>query len=366
MKTLLAFAHGQDDPACRFRIAQYVPLLAAAGWRTALKTNRPAHPWETGVRPPALQFLHRRSRLLQRRVRRSWDIRLASGYDVVLVNRDLLQRRLEYEQMLLERNPRVVFDFDDAIYLGDGRVHAGWMCEHAAWVTAGNERLASFARKYTERVTVVPTVVDETVYSVATHEGRPTVRVGWLGSDRSIQETLIPQLAMLARLQSELAFQLVIVTRPRPAIRCEGLKWEFVEWSPHTETRISDLFDIGIMPLTDDPFQRGKCGCKLIQYMAAGLPAIASPVGINTQLIGQDERGFLATTAEDWRDALTTLIRDSRLRAQMGKSGRSFVEREYSRRRWFPVLLEVLERVRVHDGRRVTVSRPIQSGAAAP
>lgn len=355
MKRLLAFAHAPEDPACRFRIAQYFPLLAEAGWTTSLSTNHPPRPWESGCRSTPLRSVHQRGRLLRRRLHRLWDIRSASKYDAVLLNRDLLQGRIEYERMLLQRNPRVVFDFDDAIYEGGKETHVRWICERAAWVTAGNDTLAAFARRFTRRVTILPTVVDAAAYSGAEHGHRTPVRVGWLGSNRSIRETLFPHLPMLAALQAELDFQLVIVSKPRPAISCPGLSWQFLEWSPQTEVRIGELFDIGIMPLQDEPFQRGKCGCKLIQYMAAGLPAIASPVGVNRHLIAQGERGFLAATPADWRDALTYLIADPALRARMGNAGRAFVDREYSRRRWFPVLLDILERVRAASEPSLTV-----------
>ncbi len=272
----------------------------------------------------------------------SWDIRAASRFDAVLLNRDLLEGRVEYEQRLLRRNPRVLFDFDDAIFLGAKARHIQWICENAAWVTAGNDCLASFAQGFTDRVTVLPTVVDTGLYAVHTAAGK-TIRVGWLGSDRSIRETLFPHVPMLASLQAELGFEFIVVSRPRRELPASGLRYQFVEWSPQTETRIADLIDIGIMPLVDDEFQRGKCGCKLLQYMAAGLPSIASPVGINSTIINCGQCGFLAVSGQEWRQALSRLIADANQRVQMGAAGRAFVEREYSVERWFPSLLGILK-----------------------
>ena len=135
------------------------------------------------------------------------------------------------------------------------------------------------------------------------------------------------------------------MTKPRPVLPASSLRWDYVEWSEADETRIASYFDVGIMPLTDEEYQKGKCGCKILQYMAAGLPAVVSPVGINSKLVEHGERGFLADTEEEWFVALRTLMSDPILRQKFGSTGREFVEREYSLRGWLPVLLKLLERV---------------------
>ena len=355
-RRLIAYAHERGGPASRFRVEQLVPLLERAGWSVSLRTQDPARPWDSPYRG-ALRWLHRRVRMRLRHVRRMRDVRAASAYDVVLLNRDLLGGRPEYEDELFRRNPRVVFDFDDAIHLGRNEAHVAGICARAAWVTAGNESLAAFARRHTDRVTVLPTVVDADAYVVRhTHERAGPVRVGWLGSDRSIRETLLPYLPMLARLRDALGFELVIVTKPRPELPPELGAWRWVEWSPESETRIAELIDVGIMPLVDEPFQRGKCGLKLLQYMAAGLPAVASPVGINVQLLG-DGRGLCAASDDQWRDALAALVRDPGLRATLGATGRAFVEERYALRTWFPVLEEILARVAAEEPRARPATR---------
>ena len=355
-RRLIAYAHERGGPASRFRVEQLVPLLERAGWSVSLRTQDPARPWDSPYRG-ALRWLHRRVRMRLRHVRRMRDVRAASAYDVVLLNRDLLGGRPEYEDELFRRNPRVVFDFDDAIYLGRNEAHVAGICARAAWVTAGNETLADFARRHTDRVTVLPTVVDTDASLVRhTHERAGPVRVGWLGSDRSIRETLLPYLPMLARLRDALGFELVIVTKPRPELPPELGAWRWVEWNPESETRIAELIDVGIMPLVDEPFQRGKCGLKLLQYMAAGLPAVASPVGINVQLLG-DGRGLCAASDDQWRDALAALVRDPGLRATLGATGRAFVEERYALRTWFPVLEEILARVAAEEPRARPATR---------
>lgn len=261
---------------------------------------------------------------------------------MAFLNRDMLESRNFYERLLLARNPRLVFDFDDAIFLGNKAARVGWVCRHAAWVTAGNESLADFARQFTDRVTLLPTAVNIDAYQIRSGAGTGPLRVGWLGSDASIRETLFPFAPMLARLQAEIGFEFDVVTKPPPPMPACGLRWTYREWAPDIETHIAELFDIGIMPLANTPFQQGKCGCKLLQYMAAGLPVVASPVGINTSLVNGGRAGFLADTEDEWRHALSRLAAVPALRRRMGGDGRTFVEQDYSVRRWFPVLLDVL------------------------
>ena len=345
-KRLIAYVHAEDDPAGRFRIGQYVPYLEKAGWEVSLRPRHPARPWITPWTNPLLHGIHRRVNMWRRRQRRIHDIDAAADFDAVFLNRDLLEGSFAYEERLFRLNRRVIFDFDDAIYLGQKADHIGRICERASWVIAGNETLASFARRHSDRVSVIPTVVDTSLYG-ADLIGAPRppgpVRVGWLGSPQSIEQTLFPHVEMLARLQQELGFEFVVVSRPAPELPGHGLSWRFVEWSPLIETRIAEHFDIGIMPLLDDPFQQGKCGCKVLQYMAAGLPSVASPVGINAGILGDGVRGFAATDSADWRRSLAALIDDARLRERMGRAGRQFVIEHYSVERWFSVLLAVIE-----------------------
>ena len=346
-KRLIAFTHGDNDPSGRFRIAQYLPYLGQAGWEVSLRPRRPSQPWNTPFRNPLLQFAYRRSGLFIRRINRLRDIHNASAFDVVFLNRDLLEGKFQYEQRLFNKNPHVIFDFDDAIFLGHKEKHIGQICEKAAWVIAGNEYLASFARKYSSRVRVIPTVIDTSLYPLVS-EARPgktqRIRLGWLGSAHSIEQTLFPYIAMFSTLQYELGFEFNIVTHPRPVLPKHGLRWNYVEWSPAVETNLGNHMDIGIMPLVDNEFQRGKCGCKLLQYMSASLPFVASPVGINTELTGHGARGLTASTPKEWTMAIRSLMSNAEQRLAMGQSGRAFVEEHYSVRRWFPELLSIIER----------------------
>jgi glycosyltransferase involved in cell wall biosynthesis len=194
------------------------------------------------------------------------------------------------------------------------------MCERAAWVTPGNEYLAAYARQFTDRVTVVPTVVDTERYQPAFSQRPGRLRIGWSGSDQSIDFTLVPYLEMIARLQREVAFELVVITNTRPRIATPGLGWSFLPWEEGTEVSGLQTLDIGLMPLVDNAFQRGKCGLKLLQYMAVGVPAVASPVGVNQEIAVHGRTGFLASTEAEWKEAVLALARDGALRQRMGEA----------------------------------------------
>lgn len=356
---LVAYTHGVDDPAARFRIGQFAPSFERAGWDVELRPQRPERPWDSAIGWQPARWVDQRIGVALRRRQRRSDIRGASAFDVAFVSRDLLEGDARHEHELRRRNPRIVFDVDDAIHLGAKRAHFALACANAAWVTTGNAGLAEVARQYTDRVSVIPTVVDTGAYAPPPppRTGQ-ALRLGWLGSDRSIRETLHRHAAMLADLQAALGFELVVVSRPRRDMPDARLRWQHVDWTPEVETRIAERFDVGIMPLVDDEFQRAKCGCKLLQYMAAGLPAIASPVGVNLRLLDAG-RGLPARDRDEWAAAIERL-RDPGLRAAMGSAGRRFVEREFSVSAWFPRLLDVVESVRA--GRRPSTA----AGASVP
>lgn len=244
-----------------------------------------------------------------------------------------------------------IYDFDDALFVGstmnENRRFAWVKREAERWrqytkrariTLAGNSYLADQARQQGGRVEILPSCVNPAVQPVREHEEVETVRIGWVGSQSTAVylEQLLPVFERLWKRGRN--FELAVVgaghlpaapwIRPSP-------------WSLDSERELLASFDIGIMPLPDDPWTRGKCGYKILQYFAAGVPAVVSPVGVNRKIVGT-ERGLLATSEVEWLEALDQLVLDADMRREAGANARSFVVDEYSFQTWAPRLAELL------------------------
>lgn len=251
------------------------------------------------------------------------------------------------ERALLPASVPIVSDYDDAVFhrydqhrLAPIRLLLGRkidrVMKRSQLVTAGNAYLADRARHAGGgNIKVVPTVVDLSCYSARFASlSTSSMRVGWIGTPNTwhafgktlfteINDTLAAHDARFCAVGAQLE-----------AGRVGNL--EFIAWGEDTEVDAIQSMDIGIMPLTDTPWARGKCGYKLIQYMACGLPVVASPVGVNSDIVEHGVNGFLATTDAEWNEAITTLLRDPSLRHRMGQAGRKKVEEQYSLQVWGP------------------------------
>lgn len=244
-----------------------------------------------------------------------------------------------FERALLWRNLPMIFDYDDAIFHQYDqhrnplvRKLLGRKLEpllrSADLVICGNAYLRSYAEHFSSNVEIVPTVLDVAVYSpgpVQSAAGRTTI--GWIGSP-STWKYVEPLVPLLREVAEELDLRVRIVGAGAGAPKLP--RFEILDWSEHAEVDMIRGMDIGIMPLPDEPWARGKCGYKLIQYMACGLPVVASPVGVNTEIVEHGVNGFLADTHADWLNAIRRLVSDTPLRREMGQRGRAKVERAYS------------------------------------
>lgn len=325
---LVAVVDSVEHVCSRYRLAAFAPLLAAAGHSLDLRPL-PRNPFAR-----ALFFR---------------ELRTA---DAVILQRKLLPR---WQLTLLRRYARtLLFDFDDAVWLRDSYAAKG-MTNHrragrfaatvraADGVIAGNDFLATEAKRLSPSVlaTTIPTSIDTTRYPLADHTRTAALHLVWIGSASTLQglERIRPLLEAVGRAIPGTRLKLICDR----FLRFENLAVDAVAWSEETETAEIAAADVGITWVPDDDWSRGKCGLKLLQYQAAGLPVIANPVGVHDQLVSP-ATGFLANTADEWIAAVTRLA-DPAVRATIGKAARSQVERDYSVPASAGKWLDVLERL---------------------
>jgi glycosyltransferase involved in cell wall biosynthesis len=276
-----------------------------------------------------------------------------SEYDLVIIEKELFPFfPALVERLLHTLGVPYVSDYDDALFHRYDQ-HASVLVRkmlgrkidsvmrNSAIVVAGNEYLAARAREAgARRVEVIPTVVDTDSYEPK-GEFNGTPIVGWIGTPGT-SKYLQPLLPVFRELQKQMDVRFVAVGARQEDFA--GTPVEAWAWSQDTEAETIRQFDIGIMPLPDSPFERGKCGYKLIQYMVAAIPVIASPVGVNKQIVRDGENGYLATNNEEWMSALVRLLEsDHAKRSSMGIAGRYDVDKWYSLRVQAPRLLKILQ-----------------------
>jgi len=294
-------------------------------------------------------------------LRRCGDFAPARRADVVWLQKEALPWvPWGLERLMLGAVP-IVSDFDDAVFhrydMHRSRI-VRWLLGRkidklmasSTIVFAGNDYLAARARAAgARRVEIIPTVVDVEAYGIAQehHGGLP--RIGWIGTPGTWRAFGVPMMAMLRDVMSRGAAEFHAVGAAKPEHPIPG--FTFHDWSEETEVARIQQMDIGIMPLPDSPWARGKCGYKLIQYMACGLPVVALPVGVNRQIVEHGVNGFLAETDDEWREALATLVADPDLRRRMGAAGRKKVEADYSLQVYGPKVAAMLRDV-AQAGRR--------------
>lgn len=277
----------------------------------------------------------------------------AADADTVLVQRHVdLAPPLSLERAAV-RGRRLIYDVDDAIWLS-GRQSGGhplgtlkgarrkvrWLAERASHSIAGNEILAEHLASYGGGpITVVPSLVDPAASEMRRHEQGEEVTLGWIGSPTtaSYLRGATPALKRFAATSARPVRLLVVGGRAPSLAAARVEEWA---WSPAAERRALAEIDIGLMPLVDTPWTRGKCAYKALQYMASGIPAVVDAVGISAATVAG--AGFAATGTDQWVEALQSLADDASLRNRLGAAGRARVEAEFSPRRWLPTLATIL------------------------
>ncbi len=274
----------------------------------------------------------------------------ALAADVVFLYREAALLGPPWMERLLALRRPLVFDFDDAIYLGDTsqanrwaahlkpRSKAATICRIARHVIVGNAFLARFALQHARNVSVVPSTIDTEVYEMRPRPRNAVPVIGWTGSTTTVRY-LVTLAPALRRLREKLEFEVRVIGAP---VAIEGMSMRFVPWRAETEAEDVRGFDVGLMPLPDDEWSQGKCGLKALQYMALGIPSVVSPVGVNGEIVRDGVNGFHARTCEEWVDRIELLLRDETLRQSLGRAARKTVEETYSARIQAPRVARVL------------------------
>ncbi len=313
---LAALVESVEHVCCRYRLRAFQPRLRDAGHDLTL---------------------HALPRGFWRRLGVGRDVQKA---DAVILQRKLLSR-IELG-LLRQRSRRLLFDFDDAVWLRDSYSRRGFdsprrlrrfraTVSHCDAIVAGNSFLAEQAERLSggRHVAIVPTCVDPARYSIAEHAARNKhTELVWIGSSSTLQglSAIAPLLESIGAAEPDASLKIICDRFVR--FRC--LRTIECPWSEASEASDLAAADIGISWIPDDPWSRGKCGLKVLQYMAAGLPVVANPVGVQVEMVRDGETGFLAATESQWIDAIRTLAADPDLRRRMGQAGRRLVEEKYS------------------------------------
>lgn len=284
--------------------------------------------------------------------RRHEDLRRLHEFDLIVICREaLLSRSVYFERRMIASGIPVVYDFDDAIWIRDvssANRRIAWLknpdkirkiLPGCAAVTAGNDYLADFAKTLNPNVHVIPSTIDPAFHFPLPRPERP-VTIGWSGSLTTLPhfEQVIP---VLRKLYDKWGDQIRFLTVGAKTNAAPDLPISFIPWSKDTENQSLNEIDIGLMPLPDDPWTRGKCGMKALLYMSVGKPAVASPVGVNSEIIRHEDNGMLASADEEWFSCLDLLIEDGSRREQMGQRALRFVREHYGKEAWADRLIDV-------------------------
>jgi glycosyltransferase involved in cell wall biosynthesis len=326
-----AFTGGAAVPPARLRVRQYIAPLAGLG--IAVHESWPG----LGAFPPR-----------QRALRPAWLVgtvaqrlpRIAAGWraDITLLQREMVSTLPTLEGWT--RRPRLV-DIDDAVHLHRGGLAARRLAALADLVVVGNSWLAEIWGQWNPAVEILPTPVDTDRYVVRPFPEQATI--GWIGSAGNLRY-LAGIAPALRRVVDRFPGTVIAVCCDRPPA-LPGLPVRYVPWSEEAEADFLAAITIGIMPLEDGPWERGKCSFKMLQYMAAGRPCVVSPVGMNNEVLREAALGRSARTIDQWTEALSSLIADRDAAARMGAAGRAVAVARYSVRALAPRLAELLRRL---------------------
>lgn len=329
--SVAAFTGGRNVPSARFRVREYIEWLNAYGISvTEFSAPLGTYPPQNRLIRPLWAAATLATRLP--------GVLMSHRYDLTLLQREILSTFATLES--LTKRPRVM-DVDDAIWLHrDGRF-AEKLARNCEAVICGNSFLAEKFSQWNQNVTIIPTAIDTNRF--IPESSSEELIIGWSGTSGGFKYLYEIEAALYSVLQKMPRVKLRIVSNALPAFtKITTDRIEFIRWSPENEVQAIQGMTVGIMPLKDSLWERGKCSFKMLTYMACGVPVVVSPVGMNVEVLAQGNIGLGAQTDEEWVSALVFLLEDEVQRKKMGENGRQVVLNNYSIRILAPKLANTL------------------------
>jgi glycosyltransferase involved in cell wall biosynthesis len=334
---IVGITQGLNQPSTRFRWTQYIDDFTANGFEVSeLESKFGAYaPFEKIKRPLWI------AKSLAENILRT---RESNKFDIRFLQRNLTATLCTFEPYL--KRP-LIFDVDDAIFLGPRGRSADVIAGYSSLVVCGNEFLANHFSKFAP-VEVLPTAVDSIKFSPAENQAnKSSVVIGWSGSSSGFKYLYSIEVAIKRILIANPDAVLKVVADKPPLFKTLPKdRVIFEKWTPQREVDVIREFTLGIMPLHDDLWARGKCSFKMLTYMAVGIPVVVSPVGMNLDILSRGNCGYAPESLDDWFDAITALLINESDRGEMGAVGRRLVESTYSRAVIAPKLVDVIKKFR--------------------
>lgn len=329
-----------EAPSQRFRFEQYFPFLKENDFELSFAPFLDHKTWKTLYSEG--KVMRKIIGVISSFLKRFLLLFSLYKYDYVFIHREASHIGPPIFEFLIAKvfRKKYNYDFDDAIWLPNysetnarfHRLKAYWKVRYCIkWsgsVTAGNDYLANYARKFNSNVFVIPTTIDtENHHNLEIDYNQEKMVIGWTGTHTTMRylDFIVP---VIKELEQKYDFEFLIISNEAPAYHLKSLR--FLKWKRETEIEDLARISIGVMPLEMDIWSEGKCGFKGLQYMSIGIPALMSPVGVNTQIVSHLENGFLPLTLEDWKLHLEKLLIDRDLRKNIGEAGKRTIRQRYS------------------------------------
>jgi len=328
-------------PSQRFRFEQYIDYLNENGFvcqhKFLLNKNDDTVYYSAGN-------IFRKLIIVLKSFVFLWSESSKEDHDIVFVQREAFMLGTAFFEKRFSKKAKLVFDLDDSIWLQQtGEIKSKnklfyflknpaktkEIVQHAHLILAGNEYIANFAAQFNNTIEIIPTTIDTDIYKPLVKLEQPEICIGWSGSFSTIihfQHVLPALLELKEKYQDKIYFKVIgDGTFTDKLLNIQG-----IPWNAKTELENLSEIDIGLMPLPDDEWTKGKCALKALQYMALGIPCVVSPVGVNTTVISDGVNGYLAENTKEWVDKLSLLIDNYQLRQKLGSEGLQTVQKYYS------------------------------------